>query len=184
MSMKTIHLFVLAVVLLPSLILTSPAAFAQMAPPAGRGPNPGQGMSLTPQQRAKLETIQRRFNQEIAPLQGTLYARQLELRALWADPRTSPAVLEAKEKEALEIVRQIQEKSLRYRLEARSLLEPGQIPALQGGYWLFRGLGLGMGYGPGYGTGGGPGRRGRGAGRGPNRFLEERQWDSMGPPPE
>jgi hypothetical protein len=83
----------------------------------------------------------------LAPLQGSLYARHLELKALWSDPEATPASLEAKEREAFEIFRQIQEKGLKYRLEARSLLSPDQIAQFQGGLWLFRGPRMGPGQG-------------------------------------
>jgi len=79
----------------------------------------------------------------LAPLQGSLYARHLELKALWPDPKASLASLEAKEREAFDLLRQIQEKALKYRLEARSLLHADQLAQFQGGFWLFRSPGVG-----------------------------------------
>ena len=113
--------------------------------------------SLSSAQKERLQALHRRFLTEVAPLQGSLIARHLELKALWSDPKATPAALEAKEQEALDLLRQIQEKAVRHRLEARSFLSPDQIVQFHGGFWLFRGRGRG---GLGEGRGGWAGRRG------------------------
>ncbi|MFH0871378.1 MAG: hypothetical protein V1878_02655 [bacterium] len=147
----------IATFLLPSL------AFGQDAPkmPEGLGfqkPEASWWGSLSATQREGIQDLNRRFLDEAAPLLGSLFARRIELRALWSDPKASPALIEAKEREAVDLGRQIQERALKYRLQARSLLTPEQVTQFQGGFWLFRGPGMG---GPGLER-----ERRRGPGRG------------------
>ena len=115
--------------------------------------------SLSSTQKERLQALHRRFLTEVAPLQGSLVACHLELKALWSDPKATPSSLEAKEQEALDLQRQIQEKAIKHRLEARSFLNPDQIAQFHGGFWLFRGPdsgGWGGGRGGRTGRGGGP----------------------------
>lgn len=147
-----------------AIVLLAPAglAFGERWDPMQRNQTAAGWASLSPEQKEKLQALQRRFLQELAPLRGSLYARHLELKALWSDPQASPASLEAKEREAFDILRQIQEKALQYRLEARSLLREDQIGQLQGGFRLFRGPGMRGGRGSWRERRGGPGWSHRG----------------------
>jgi len=151
--MKRILILALAV----ALITPTGASFAERFSPMQGGRCSASWSSLSMAQKEKLQTLQRRFLEEVAPIQGSFYARHLELKALWSDPKATPAALEAKEREAFDLLRQIQEKALRYRLEARSLLGPDQISQFHGGFWLFRGPGMGGGRGSWMGWRGGAG---------------------------
>jgi len=125
-----------------ALILFAGLAFGERCPPLRGGRGAAALASLSAEQKEKLHALHRKFTEEVAPLQGSLIARHLELKALWSDPKASPASLEAKEREAFDILRQIQEKALKYRLEARSLLNADQLAQFQGGFWLFQGPGM------------------------------------------
>jgi Spy/CpxP family protein refolding chaperone len=110
--------------------------------------------SLSYRQREQIRELHRRFLAETAPLSGSFLAKRVELRALWSDPRADAAAIEANEREVADLWLQIQEKAVKYRLQARSLMTPEQISLFQGGRWLF--------HAPGVSEGGGPEMEGRG----------------------
>ncbi len=138
-------------ILIASLLvfLIFPATFAAghdfMLGPGSRG---SFWASLSYRQREQIRELYRKFLAETSPLSGSFLAKRVELRALWSDPRADGAAIEAHEREVADLWIQIQEKAVRYRLQARSLLNPEQILLFQGGRWLFHAPGVSEGAGP------------------------------------
>jgi len=128
------------------------------------GPGPGRmadenwgcqkGVSLTPDQRTKLQELRRKLNEETAQLREAIRAKSQELRSLWTNPTADSKVIMEKEKELRTLRDQIRDKAVEMRLEARTILTPEQLE--QTG----KGRGAGPASGRGYKMGGG-----RGAGR-------------------
>ncbi len=148
---------------------------AGFAAPAAYGCLYAPNFNLTAEQSGKLSSLQQQFLNETMPLRNELAAKSLELRSLMVQPSPNSALISAKQKEIFELQQKMQEKSLAYQTNARSLLTPQQIAQLPPGCGLGfaagtgygAGYGRGMGYNAGFGAGYGPGRGvGRGAGFG------------------
>ncbi len=106
--------------------------------------------SLTTDQKAKLQELRRKFEEETAQLRGSMLTKRLELRALWRNPKADEKALREKEKELRELQNQWGDKVIEHRLEARKLLTPEQLSSLPYGGWL-RGSGKGFRKGDGMG---------------------------------
>jgi zinc resistance-associated protein len=130
--------------------------------------------NLTGEQTGKLTGLQQQFLNETLPVRNELAAKSLELRSLMAQPSPNAATISAKQKEILALQQKMQEKSLAYQTNARSVLTPQQVSQLPPGCGL--GFAVGSGYGARYGSGYGRGMgyssgfsggygRGRGMGR-------------------
>jgi len=109
----------------------------------------GEGLNLTPEQKAKFKEMRRKFIGENAQLIGGLTTKRLELRSLWSDPKASSQAILAKERELRELQNRMRDKIIQYRLEFRSSLTPEQIEKL--GMMKGRGRGRMMGRGCGMG---------------------------------
>ncbi len=102
-------------------------------PPDGRGMHAHEkwfheeGMSLTPEQKAKVEDLHRSFLKENAQLIGSLVTKRLELRSLWTDPKAEDKAIMDKEKELSALRAQIKDKAFQMRLAFRKLLTPEQL---------------------------------------------------------
>ncbi len=153
-------------------------AFTVMAqgPGFGRGFGPGPGYgpagslfaSLTPEQSAKIQSLQQAHLQAIAPIQQELLAKGTELRSLSQDPKADPAVIGTKQKEIWALRSEAQEMTTNLRLQIRQVLTPEQQAAFDNvgpgrGMGPRMGGGFGRGFGPGFGPGG-PGNFGPGLG--------------------
>jgi len=103
--------------------------------------------NLTPEQSAQIQALRDAFLKEIEPLQNDLWAMRTELRNLWSDPKTDPAVITAKQKEIWDLQSKLQEMAGNLGLEIRKVLTPEQLAQL-----------------PAFGRGAGFGPRGRGFG--------------------
>ena len=101
-----------------------------------RSGNPPQ---LTPEQRAQLQELRRKFEQENAQLIGALVAKRLELRSLWTDPKADSKAILGKEKELSDLQVQMRSKRVQLRLEARKFLSPEQIAHWKQGRGMGRG---------------------------------------------
>ena len=120
---------------------------------------PGKDLSLTPDQKAQLQELHRKFRQENAQLFGALMTKRLELQSLWTDSKADPKVILDKEKELRDLQNQMKDKIVQSTLEARKLLTPEQIANWKPGRGMGRGhmmghggmMGCGQGMGPGYG---------------------------------
>ncbi|NWF55692.1 MAG: periplasmic heavy metal sensor, partial [Syntrophaceae bacterium] len=149
---------------------------AGFATPSAYGCLYAPNFNLTAEQTGKLTGLQQQFLNETLPIRNELAAKSLELRSLMVQPSPNAAAISAKQKEISALQQKMQEKSLSYQTNARSLLTPQQLSQLPPGCGLgfaagfgygagFRGgYGRGMGYNPGFSGGYG---RGRGMGGGP-----------------
>ncbi len=91
------------------------------------GMAPDKGLSLTSEQEAKLKEIRRTFIRENAQLIGALFARRLELRSLWTDPKSDPQTILDKERELGALQTIMKDKVAQAMVEARKILTPEQI---------------------------------------------------------
>lgn len=101
--------------------------------------------SLTSEQREKLQAQEKKFYEDTAQLRRELYQKSLELRGLWIDPKADPEKIKAKQREAFDLQRRIQDKALEHKLAVRELLPEEGICQ---GPWEH-----GMGSGPHHGGG-------------------------------
>jgi Spy/CpxP family protein refolding chaperone len=129
---------------------------------------PGKELSLTPEQKAKFQELNRKFSSENAKLTGAMVTKRLELRSLWTDPKADSKAILDKEKELRDLQNQMKDKVVQMKLEARKFLTPEQIENWRPGWGM--GRGFDGGYGMGHGMGPGYGRMGRG-GMGPGHGM-------------
>jgi len=164
--MKRIILIGLSLIL--AMALVAAVGLAQ-GPGFGRGFGGGLPISnLTPEQSAKIQTLQQDHLKAISPLQQELLAKGTEMRSLSLNPNADPAVIGAKQKEIWEVRSKLQEMTNKFRLQIRGILTPEQQaqfdslgPRRGMGPRMGRGLGPGLGsgsfgpgggFGPGFGT--------------------------------
>ncbi|OGP53842.1 MAG: hypothetical protein A2162_09440 [Deltaproteobacteria bacterium RBG_13_52_11b] len=108
-------------------------------------------LNLTPEQKAKVEELRRKFDADTAQIQGALVTKRLELRTLWTNPDAEAKVILEKEKELRDLQNQMRDKRVQFKLETRKLLTPEQISKFGAGWGMgqgphrFRGRGMGMG---------------------------------------
>ncbi len=115
--------------------------------------------SLTPEQKTRLQELQRKFTEDTAQLRGSLLTKRLELQSLWRNPKADEKAIQEKEKELRDLQNQMMDRMVQHRLEARKLLTPEQIASsgprcgMGPGFGLRPMKGQGMGCGMGYGMG-------------------------------
>jgi len=97
--------------------------------------------NLTADQSTQIQALRDAFLKEIQPLQNDLWTKRTEIQTLWADPKTDPAVITAKQKEIWDLQSQLQEKGANLALNIRNLLTPEQLAQLPAS-------GRGAGFGP------------------------------------
>jgi Spy/CpxP family protein refolding chaperone len=152
-----------------ALLVTSGLALAQGW---GRGPGmgPGGGMgfgpcaanlNLTAEQIKEMQDLRTKHFADMGPLREKLFARNAELRSLWAQKDPKQEDLVNKQKEVNEVRTQLQTLATQHRLELRKVLTPEQQTQLQSC------LSNPENFGPGYGKRGGGFGPGRGMGMGP-----------------
>ncbi len=88
-----------------------------------------------------MQELREKFLAETAELRESILAKGQELRALWRDAKTSEETILQKERELRNLLEQMRDKAVEYRLEARKLLTPEQLSQ-------FGGRGMGFGFGP------------------------------------
>ncbi len=113
-------------------LIGTTCAFAQGP---GYGPGPARagyegGIRLTPEQRTKFQELRRIFNEETAQVRGAMFTKRLELRSLWANPKSDPKAILEKERELRSLQDQMRDKAVQMRLEARGILTPEQFTHL------------------------------------------------------
>jgi len=113
--------------------------------------------NLTSEQSAQIQALRDAFLKEIEPLQNDLWTMKTELRTLWSDPKTDPAVITAKQKEIWDLQSKLQEMAGNLGLEIRKVLTPEQLAQLPAS-------GRGAGFGP------------RGRGFGPSMMGPRGGW--------
>jgi Spy/CpxP family protein refolding chaperone len=122
----------------------------------GFGMGPGYGppgnlfASLTPEQSAKIQSLQQAHLQAIAPLQQEMLAKGTEMRSLSLNPNADPAVIGAKQKEIWDLRSKFENMTNNLRLQIREILTPEQQAQFDTG-GPRRGMGPRMGFGPGMG---------------------------------
>lgn len=151
--MKKTIIIGLSLTLAVLLVVTAAMAWGPgFGPGFGRGSGgPAYGSppipNLTPEQSAQIQALRDAFLKEIEPLQNDLWTKRTELQTLWADPKTDPAAITAKQKEIWDLQSQLREKGANLALNIRNLLTPEQLAQLPASG---RGAGLGprgMGFG-------------------------------------
>jgi Spy/CpxP family protein refolding chaperone len=122
----------------------------------GFGMGPGYGplgnlfAGLTPEQSAKIQSLQQAHLQAIAPLQQEMLAKGTEMRSLSLNPNADPSVIGAKQKEIWELRSKFEDMTNNLRLQIREILTPEQQAQFDT-FGLRRGMGPRMGFGPGMG---------------------------------
>jgi Spy/CpxP family protein refolding chaperone len=144
-----------------ALLATSGLALAQgwgRGPGMGSGPGRGMGLgpcaanlNLTAEQIKEMQDMRTKFFNETASLRETLFARNAELRTLWAQKDPNQTEIMEKQKEVNNLRAQLQESATKHRLQARGSLTPEQQTQLQSC------LSDAGNFGPGYGKRGGMG---------------------------
>jgi len=97
-------------------------------------------MSLTPDQKGRLEELRRKFLGENAELIGALVARKLEFHSLWSDSKADPKAIMDKGRELASVQAQLKERILRVMVDARSFLTPEQINHVKRRWFSHRGM--------------------------------------------
>jgi len=118
-------------------------------------------LNLTAEQIKQMQDSRTKHFTDTAPLRETLFARNAELRSLWAQKNPKQEDILNKQKEVNALQAQLQELATQHRLEARNILTPEQQTQLQSC------LSDTGNFGPGSGKRGGGMGPGRGMGMGP-----------------
>ena len=116
----------------------------------------GKWSSLTPEQEAKLQELQQKFNDETAQVRDSIIAKRLELQSLWTNQKADSKAVQEKDRELRSLQDQMTGKAAQFKLEARNILTPDQLAQIGPG-WGMGGFGRGYGMGPGSGMGRGYG---------------------------
>jgi len=116
----------------------------------GYGPPGNFFANLTPEQSAKIQSLQQAHLQAVTPLQQELLAKGTELRSIWSTPNPDPAVVTAKQKEIWDLRSKLQEMTNNLRMQIREVLTPDQQAQFDS-FGPRRGMGPRMGFGPGMG---------------------------------
>lgn len=119
----------------------------------GQGFGCGYGASavvpnLSTEQAAKIRKIQSDRYAEAATLRSEMYARKIELQALFREPELDQAKITGKQKEITALQNRLQEKGLAARTAVAEILTPeqrAQLPAYGPGSGGGRGRGMGFG---------------------------------------
>jgi Spy/CpxP family protein refolding chaperone len=152
-SMKKIFVVGLSLVLGLTLVATVALAWGPgFGARFGRGlGGPANGIppipDLTDEQSAQIQALRDAFQEEIEPLQQTLYSKRTELRSLWVSPNPDQALISAKQKEILGLQSMLQEKATSLGLEIRNVLTPEQLAQLPD-FSQDSAFGPGAGFGP------------------------------------
>jgi Spy/CpxP family protein refolding chaperone len=116
---------------------------AGFAGPSAYGCLYAPNFNLTAEQSGKLTGLQQQFLNETMPVRNDLAAKSLELRGLMVQASPNAAAISAKQQEIFALQQKMQEKSLAYQTNARSVLTPPQLSQLPPG------CSLGFSYRPG-----------------------------------
>ena len=152
-------------------LLVVASATLVMAGPRGKGDRGGEGLreaptalaslNLTAEQSEKIRALRESLLKEVTPIRAQLLSKRAELRLLWIQTKLDPDKIKATQREARDLMGQMQEKRTDFRLAFRNILTPEQTSNL-----LAQGIGSRMGHrwgdrGKDRGLGGGPGCRWR-----------------------
>jgi Spy/CpxP family protein refolding chaperone len=79
-------------------------------------------LNLSEEQRARIDSRQRAFMDEISTLHDELYSKKMELKDLWATARPDLSAIASKQRKIREISSKIQEITTRHQLGCREIL--------------------------------------------------------------
>jgi len=111
--------------------------------------------ALTEAQKKALETLRRTFMEAAMPIRTALFALRIELRHLLSDSNVQPQILFDRQRKISALQARLEELSLSYQVQAKSIFTKEQLERLPQGCFLE----MGIGYGTEAGIGRGP-RRG------------------------
>ena len=107
-------------------------------------------LQLTDKQIERIESIERRYREDIRSLRHELLNKRYSLQRVLSDPTAKSSEIKAKQKEIFALENQIQEKILDYQLEMREILTPEQFrrwgsrDGMSFGHGMHRDRGMGM----------------------------------------
>lgn len=84
-------------------------------------------LRLTGEQIEGMNSIQRRYLEDITSLRNHLLNRRYQFRRLLSDPTSEAAEIRSKQKEVFALENQIEERILDYQLKMRDILTPQQF---------------------------------------------------------
>ncbi len=133
----------------------------------GYGAGPGiAGVDLSKEQLDKMWQLKDKFYGDTKDLRYQMFQKRLDMRTLYADPKTDSAALLAKQKELNALRQKMQDKMAEFKIAQRQVLTPEQLQKYSdGSFGRGHGRGAGRGDCGGYGPAGYSGR-GFGGGRG------------------
>lgn len=101
------------------------ASTALAGPWGGRFYGMGPAVSnLTPEQSAKILTLQQAHQEKVAPVQEELFKKKLELRSLWVSQNPDQSRITELQKEIFELIDQLQQESSTLRAEIMKVISP------------------------------------------------------------
>lgn len=145
--MKKLLVLILAIgtMAIGSLVFADSNGWGQgMGPGYCLSGNRAANLNLTEEQSEKVKTITGDYLKEITPLRNQMLSVGSELRLLWSAASLDREKILAKQRELSGLQAQINEMSVKYRLDCREILTPEQ----QSKMGPFR-PGMDRGYGPG-----------------------------------
>jgi Spy/CpxP family protein refolding chaperone len=159
--MKKLMVAVLAI----ALLATAGLALAQgwgrgqgMGPGGGMGFGPcAANLNLSAEQIKEMQDLRAKHFNETATIREQLFAKNAELRSLWAQKEPNETAILKKQKEVNELRTELQAMGTKHRLQARGVLTPEQQTQLQSCLGDTGNFGPGAGKRGGFGRGMGPG---------------------------
>jgi len=115
----------------------------------GMGPmGPMANLNLSKDQLGKMWQLKEKYHNDTQALRYELFQKSMELKTIYADPKTSDAAILAKQKEVNALRQQMEDKMVQLKLEQRKILTPEQLQKFsEGGCWG-GGHGSMRGFGP------------------------------------
>ena len=150
-------------------LLVVASATLVMAGPRGKGNRGGEGLreapaalaslNLTAEQSEKIRALRESLLKEVTPIRAQVLSKRTEMRLLWIQTKLDPDKIKATQREARNLMGEMQDKRTDFRLAFRNILTPEQTSKL-----LAQGIGRRMDHrwgnrGNDRSLGGGPGSR-------------------------
>jgi Spy/CpxP family protein refolding chaperone len=155
------------ITVIAAFLLVVASATLVMAGPRGKG-NRGGGewcdspsalasLNLTAEQSEKIRALRESLLEEVTPIRVQMLSKRAELKLLWIQTKLDPDKIKASQREARDLMGQMQEKRTDFRVAFRNILTPEQTTKLlaqgigggKGHRWGDRGQSRGLGKGPG-----------------------------------
>jgi len=127
--------------------------------PGGPGFGPGQGacreayLGLPEETRKQLDELDRTFFEETRELRNQLWTKRGEFKSVMGSDSPDPEAAKKLQAEMSQLMGQMQQKRLEYRLEAEKIAPELKEFRKYGGPGMGKGMRKGMGGGPGFGGG-------------------------------